>query len=82
VLKGESRVSHKIKLSKEKRIEMITSIKNYFENEREEQLGDLASGMILDFFIEELADEFYNQGVWDSHVYMNDRVDDLLGIQK
>lgn len=75
-------MNNKIKLSKEKRVEMITSIKNYFQNEREEELGDLASGMILNFFIEELADEFYNQGVWDSHVYMTDRVEDLLGIQK
>ena len=75
-------MNNKFKLSKEKRAEMIESIKNYFENEREEELGDLASGLILDFFMEELADEFYNQGVWDSHVYMNDRVEDLLGIQK
>ena len=75
-------MSNKIKLSKEKRVEMISSIKNYFENEREEELGDLASGMILDFIIEELAAEFYNQGVWDSHVYMNDRAEDLLGLQK
>lgn len=75
-------MNNKFKLSKEKRAEMITSIKNYFQNEREEDLGDLASGMILDFFMEELADEFYNQGVWDSHVYMTDRVEDLLGIQK
>jgi uncharacterized protein (DUF2164 family) len=75
-------MNNKIKLSKEKRAEMITSIKGYFENEREEEIGDLASGMMLDFFIEELAVEFYNQGVWDSHIYMNDRVEDLLGIQK
>ena len=75
-------MNNKFKLSKEKRAEMIESIKNYFDNEREEELGDLASGLILDFFMEELADEFYNQGIWDSHVYMNDRVEDLLGIQK
>ena len=75
-------MNNKFKLSKEKRLEMIESIKNYFDNEREEELGDLASGLILDFFMDELADEFYNQGVWDSHVYMNDRVEDLLGIQK
>jgi len=75
-------MNNKFKLSKEKRLEMIESIKNYFDNEREEELGNLASGLILDFFMEELADEFYNQGVWDSHVYMNDRVEDLLGIQK
>lgn len=75
-------MNNKIKLSREKRAEMIALIKGYFENEREEEIGDLASGMMLDFFIEELAVEFYNQGVWDSHIYMNDRVEDLLGIQK
>ncbi len=29
---------------------MIDSIKEYFYNERDEELGDLAAGMILDFF--------------------------------
>lgn len=71
-----------IKLSKEKREEMIAAIKTYFLNEREEELGDLASGMILKFIIEELAPEFYNQGVYDSYKYMNKSIDDLLSIQK
>lgn len=61
---------------------MISAIKNYFSNERDEDLGDLASSMILDFFIDELASEFYNQGVYDSYAYMNDRCEDLLSIQK
>jgi len=47
-------MNSKIKLSKEKREEMISKIKNYFLEEREEELGDLACGMILDFIIEEL----------------------------
>jgi uncharacterized protein (DUF2164 family) len=72
----------KIQLTKEKRDEMISAIKNYFYNEREEELGDLASSLILSFIIEELAPEFYNQGVYDSYKYMNDRVEDLLSIQK
>ncbi|WP_102400456.1 DUF2164 domain-containing protein [Haloimpatiens massiliensis] len=75
-------MSNNIKLSKEKREKMISSIKEYFFNERDEQLGDLAAGLILDFFIEELSTEFYNQGVYDSYKYMNDRIDDLLEIQK
>lgn len=70
------------KLSKEKRDHMTKTIKNYFLRERDEDLGDLASGMILDFFIEKLAVEFYNQGVYDSYRYMNESVEDLLGIQK
>lgn len=73
---------NKIELSKEKRDEMILKIKNYFLNERDEELGDLASIMIFEFISEELAAEFYNQGVYDSYKYMNDRCEDLLSIQK
>jgi uncharacterized protein (DUF2164 family) len=50
-----------IRLSKEKREEMIAAIKAYFLAEREEELDDLSSGFILDFIIEKLAPEFYNQ---------------------
>lgn len=72
----------KFNLSKDKREELKNEIKEYFYEEREEELGDLASDMILEFFIDKLAIEFYNEGVYDSYKYMTDRVDDLLGIQK
>lgn len=71
-----------IKLSKEKRDNMVLAIKNYFLKEREEKIGDLAAGFILDFVIAELAPEFYNQGVQDSYKFMEDKVEDLLSIQK
>ncbi|HBC92109.1 MAG TPA: DUF2164 domain-containing protein [Pelotomaculum sp.] len=64
-------MEYKIKLSKEKRQYMISLIKAYFLEERDETLGDLAAGIILDFFIDKLAPEFYNQGVYDSYKYMN-----------
>lgn len=73
---------NKIELPKDKREEMILKIKNYFLNERDEELGDLASIMIFEFITEELAAEFYNQGVYDSYKYINDRCEDLLSIQK
>ncbi|MBU5440162.1 DUF2164 domain-containing protein [Tissierella sp. MSJ-40] len=75
-------MGNKIKLSKEKKDKMISAIKNYFLNEREEDLGDLSAALILDFFINEIAPEFYNQGVYDSYNYMNEKIEDLLGIQK
>ena len=75
-------MNSKIKLSKEKRDAMISIIKSYFMTERDEDLGDLSAALILDFFTEKLAPEFYNQGVYDSYRYMSDRVEDLLGIQK
>lgn len=75
-------MNNKIKLSKEKREYMNLKIKSYFQKERDEELGDLASELILDFIIEELAPEFYNQGVYDAYQYMNDRLEDVLGMQK
>ncbi len=74
-------MDNRIKVSKEKREEMISSIKHYFANEREDDLGDLAAQMILNFFIEELAPEFYNQGITDSYNYLKDKMEDLFGIQ-
>jgi uncharacterized protein (DUF2164 family) len=70
-----------IKLSRDKKEEMITAIKDYFKNERDEDLGELAAGLLLNFIIEDLAKEFYNQGVFDSYKYMNDKIEDLLSIQ-
>lgn len=75
------RKNKKIILTKEKREEMISAIKNYFLKEREEELGDLASDLILDFIIDELAPEFYNQGVYDSYKFMSEKTEDLLSIQ-
>ncbi|HWI54649.1 MAG TPA: DUF2164 domain-containing protein [Desulfobacteria bacterium] len=71
-----------IKLGKEKRQAMIAEIKDYFLKERDEELGDLAAGFILDFITEKLAPEFYNQGVFDSYSFISEKVEDLLGIQK
>jgi uncharacterized protein (DUF2164 family) len=76
------RNDNNIKITKEKRDEMVTAIKNYFSKEREEEIGDLAAGLILEFIIEELAPEFYNQGVCDSYKYMGDMIEDLLSIKK
>jgi len=72
----------KIILTKEKREDMISAIKDYFSNKMEEELSNLDSNRMLKFIIEELAPEFYNQGVYDSYKYMNNRIEDLLSIQK
>ena len=71
-----------IELTRERRISMISEIKNFFETEREETIGDLASGLLLDFIIEKLGPEFYNQGVYDSHKYITESAEDLLSILK
>jgi len=70
-----------IKVTKEGRSEMIAEIKNFFSKEREEEIGDLAAGIILDFILEKIAPELYNQGVDDSYRYIKDAAEDLLSIR-
>ena len=61
---------------------MIYEIKKYFLEERDEDLGDLASDIVLDFFMEKLAPEIYNQGIQDAYGFMKDRMEDVLELEK
>ncbi|MHC1679939.1 MAG: DUF2164 domain-containing protein [Methanomassiliicoccales archaeon] len=70
----------RIKLEREKRDEMVKAIIAYFKNERGEEIGQLAAGLVLDFVMEKLAPEFYNQGVLDSCAYMDDKVEDMQSL--
>lgn len=71
-----------IKISKEQRDLMASFIKEYFQKERDESLGDLGASIVLDFFLEKLAPIVYNQGVKDSYEYLNDKLEDMLGLEK
>lgn len=72
----------KFSLSKEQKEEMTGAIKTYFAREREEEIGDLAAMLLLEFFMEELAPVFYNLAVEDCHAFTADKLDDLFEIQK
>ncbi|MBU5455821.1 DUF2164 domain-containing protein [Caproiciproducens sp. MSJ-32] len=71
----------KFSISREKREKLINEIKTFFYEERDEKIGDLAANIVLDFFMDKLAPEFYNEGVNDAYRYMQDRIEDLLEIQ-
>ncbi|MFA0814849.1 MAG: DUF2164 domain-containing protein [Anaerofustis sp.] len=75
-------MSSEIILTDQKRQAIIHEIKHFFENERDEEIGTLAADILLDFIIRNIAPEFYNQGVYDAYAYLNDRVEDVLSIQK
>ncbi|WP_373893454.1 DUF2164 domain-containing protein [Virgibacillus natechei] len=72
----------KFELTKQEKDEMVGSIQGYFEKERDEQIGDLAAMLVLEFFMEEIAPVLYNKGVEDSHAFMTEKLDDIFEIQK
>ncbi|MEN1967453.1 DUF2164 domain-containing protein [Lentibacillus sp. N15] len=72
----------KFDLTKQQKEEMTGLIKDYFIKERDEEIGDLAAMLLLEFFTEKLAPHFYNIAVEDCHTYMAEKLDDLFEIQK
>jgi uncharacterized protein (DUF2164 family) len=68
-----------IELSGVTRSEAIASIQRYFEENLPEPIGTLTAGMLLDFFLEEIAPVVYNQAITDAQGRIQQRVLDLSG---
>jgi len=69
----------KVELAKEQKKRAIQDIREYFSKERDEEIGDLAAELILDFINEKMSSYFYNQAIIDIQKYMSDKVEDMYG---
>jgi uncharacterized protein (DUF2164 family) len=69
-----------LQLSPEQQKDAIAELKNYFQNERDEELTDLAGILLLDFITEKLGPMFYNKGISDAQRFMGERVEDLYAL--
>ncbi len=66
-----------IKLSKEVHKKAIHAIIDYFDEIREEQIGNIAANGLLDFFLEEIGPSIYNKAVADVQERMQINVSEL-----
>lgn len=71
-----------IELKKEVRELLVGNLKRYFGNERDEELSNLGAELLLDFIVNDIGPYIYNQAIEDSYAYMNERIEDLLGLEK
>ena len=74
-------MNSRIKLDKEDKEYIISKIIEYFEKEKNEEIGNLGATLYLDFITENIAPYFYNQGVKDSISFMNDKIDDMYSLE-
>lgn len=74
-------MKRKINLNKDSKDQVILEIKRYFLEERNEEIGDLAATLLVDFLTEHIGPVFYNQGIQDAILFMNDKVDDLYSLE-
>ena len=66
-----------IKISKAIKQKLIKSIKRYFEEELEEEIGDLKASLFLDFCLQEICPSIYNQAIIDARSFMEDKLSDM-----
>lgn len=71
----------RIKLDKEDKEYIVSQIIEYFEKEKNEEIGNLAATLYLDFITENIGPYFYNQGVKDSIAFMSDKIDDMYSLE-
>jgi uncharacterized protein (DUF2164 family) len=68
-----------IEISKQGRADAIASIRRYFDEQMPEPIGDLAAGLLLNYFLEEVGPVIYNRAIADAQTRMQQRVSDLNG---
>jgi len=58
---------------------LIESIKRFFAEELDEDIGDLRAGIVLDYFVREIGPSVYNQAIADAQSTLERNVADLSG---
>lgn len=70
-----------IKLEKDTETYLLNSIRRFFAEELDEEIGDLKAMRVLDFCIGEIAPSVYNQAIADAQTYFEEKVSDLSGVR-
>ena len=74
--KGESSC-REYSLEKETEKRLTGSIRRFFTEELDEDIGDLKALRVLEFFILELGPNIYNQAISDAQKYFQEKASDL-----
>ena len=69
-----------IKLSPEVTRQLQASIKRYFAEHLDQDIGDLKAGLVLDYCLKEIGPAVYNRAIADAQAYFQDRIGDLEGV--
>jgi uncharacterized protein (DUF2164 family) len=69
----------RVKLTDDRRERLLRSVKKFFLETLDLELGDLAAGSILDFFVKELGAPVYNQAIQDARSFVQEKLEDLEG---
>ena len=75
-----------IEFSPEQKAAIVDKIKEYFDAEMDQDIGQFDAEFLLEFFIKEIGPYFYNQGIFDARGVLQSRLEnideELIAIEK
>jgi uncharacterized protein (DUF2164 family) len=69
-----------INLSDDAKKQAVASIRRYFKEEWDQEIGDLKAGLLLDYVLRELGPTVYNRAIADARAFFEERAADLDGV--
>lgn len=67
----------KIEFSNAERAVIVERIKQYFSEELSQEIGQFDAGFLLDFFTDEIGPYYYNRGLLDAQVVIEEKVESI-----
>jgi uncharacterized protein (DUF2164 family) len=77
----ETRETVTIKLEPETEKYLLGSVRRFFAEEMDEDIGDLKAMRVLDFFVREIGPSVYNQAIVDAQAFFEEKTADLGGVR-
>jgi uncharacterized protein (DUF2164 family) len=63
----------------EVRKQLLQSIRRFFDEKLDQDIGDLKAELVLDYALREVAPTVYNQAIADAQAWFSQRTSDLEG---
>jgi uncharacterized protein (DUF2164 family) len=66
-----------IKFSKKETDLMVAKVKDYFNDELDQEIGGFEAEFLIDFFAKEIGPYFYNRGLADAQVVFAEKAEEI-----
>lgn len=63
-----------LKIPKEQKMQIVSLVQQYFREERDEEIGNLAAEFLIDFMLKQTGPFIYNQAVEDVQSVLNQKM--------
>ena len=66
-----------IKFSVAEKDQIVDKVKIYFRDQLDQEIGSFDAEFLIDFFSKEVGAYFYNQGLYDAQVLLNEKTEEI-----